>query len=182
MLKVFLCAKEYFVILIYRMETEEATEEPAVQITSDRAKPSVAFISGHIELTTATFLQHYQAPLDFAIAAGDHFIISNAKGADTLALRYLLDNAVSPARIKIYLHASRRGTQRPNIYQYKALDVATRIVWGSHTDHDSVMTKESDYDILLVRSEEGTREFYGSRFRRGRVSGTEKNRLRRQES
>ena len=166
--------------------------------------PRIAFISGHIDLTQDTFDQNYRAPLDDAIAAGDSFIVSSSRGADTLALDYLLTANVSTERITTYLNTplppkappkrsnnkaknansspnqtNRRDPDPSTIQKYEDVGVNVKLVSGDHTKRDTVMTRESDYDILWVRPEAETRTLYGSKWRPGRVSGTEKNRLRR---
>jgi len=155
---------------------------------SQQQTPRTAFISGHIDLTQTTFAQEYSARLDAAIAANDTFIVSTAKGADTMALEYLLAHNVDPSRITIYLHTPPPQKQRSRADaaavietedKYCARGLRTSIVEGGHTERDAVMTRESDYDILWVRSEEDTRALYGRKYRAGRVSGTEKNRVRR---
>jgi TorA maturation chaperone TorD len=55
----------------------------------------------------------------------------------------------------------------------------TRIIEGYHTDRDAAMTETSDYDILWVRGDAETAALYGSKYRPGRVSGTQKNKERR---
>lgn len=67
-------------------------------------RPRTAFISGHIEIAKEVFLEHYQSRLDTAVTAGDNFILSNAGGADSLALTYLFEHGVSPSRITVYIH------------------------------------------------------------------------------
>lgn len=139
------------------------------------------------------FTQNYAAPLDAAIAQGDNFIMSNAGGADTMGLAYLDSHGVSPDRITIYLHTP-QPNRRLNATQtrinslrfgsdveeaYKKKGYKCKVVQGFHTERDAVMTEESDYDILWIRSDEDTRKLYGAKYRRGRISGTQKNMDRR---
>jgi hypothetical protein len=49
----------------------------------------------------------------------------------------------------------------------------------SDTERDESMTKDSDFNILWVRSEEETKKLLGKKYKPGFVSGTERNRLRR---
>lgn len=167
------------------------------------SKPRVAFISGHIDLDRPTFTTNYASRLDAAIAAGDTFILSSSRGADTFALQHLLDAGVAKDRITVYLNthlppkplpkgtkdraakskannANRRDPTPGAIQHYEDLGVGVKLVSGDHEKRDTVMTRESDYDVLWVRSEEETRAVYGRKWRPGRVSGTEKNRLRRE--
>lgn len=50
----------------------------------------------------------------------------------------------------------------------------------SHTERDAAMTAASDYDILHYLSEEECRLLYGKKYN-SRVSGTQKNEMRRLE-
>ena len=178
---------------------DDKTPSGVVKGDEDRkSRPRVAMISGHIDLAPETFLLHYQAPLDAAIAAGDSFVLSNAGGADTLALGYLLSRSVPPERITIYIHTPPARRQKhgganetmkridrqrtgPEVLDgYRVQGFGVKVVDGWHTERDAIMTRESDYDILWVRSEEDTRMLYGKKYRPGRVSGTEKNRERRE--
>lgn len=52
------------------------------------------------------------------------------------------------------------------------------VVGKGHTERDEAMTRASHYDILRYRTEEECRLLYGSNYRK-RVSGTEKNEIRR---
>lgn len=52
------------------------------------------------------------------------------------------------------------------------------VVGGGYTERDEAMTRASHYDILRYRTEEQSRAFYGAAYWR-RVSGTEKNEIRR---
>ncbi len=51
---------------------------------------SINFISGHLDLTAAEFEEHYRLEIDLALARGDGFVVSDARGADTMAQTYLL--------------------------------------------------------------------------------------------
>ncbi|KAF2501489.1 hypothetical protein BU16DRAFT_426794, partial [Lophium mytilinum] len=138
--------------------------------------PRVAFISGHIDITTAQFHTQYASHLDTAIAHGDTFIMSNAGGADTMGLAYLRDHGVAPDRITIYMHMP-RANRKLNATQKEGYGI--RVVQGYHNERDAAMTEESDYDILWVRDEADTAKLYGGKYRPGRVSGTQKNMDRR---
>lgn len=173
-----------------------------------QARARIAFISGHIDLAQCDFDQHYKPHLDQAVAAGDAFIVSSSRGADTLALDYLLAAGVSGEKITVYLNTplppkqppkgsgakgggrkgDRAGSNQTNrrdpapamIQRFENMGVNVKMIGGDHTRRDTVMTRESDYDVLWVRPEEETKRLYGTKWRPGRVSGTEKNRLRRE--
>ncbi|KAF2731031.1 hypothetical protein EJ04DRAFT_21339 [Polyplosphaeria fusca] len=153
----------------------------------------VAFVSGHIDITQAQFLENYSAALEAAIHRGDAFVLSNALGVDTLALAYLRSHGVPASRITIYLHAPRPGRE-PIARQVPANNTrlgdeaeakytkegySVKVVDGYHTERDAAMTHDSDHDILWIRSEADTAALYGAKYRPGRVSGTQKNKDRR---
>ncbi|OCK86117.1 hypothetical protein K432DRAFT_377071 [Lepidopterella palustris CBS 459.81] len=160
---------------------------------TELGRPRTAFVSGHIDITSSQFTENYSAGLDAAIANGDNFIMSNAGGADTMALAYLRAHNVSPDRITIYMHTPRpnqklNGTQvRINSTRlgkaveekYAKEGYGFKVVKGYHTERDTAMTEDSDYDILWVRSEGDTKKLYGAKYRAGRISGTQQNKDRR---
>jgi hypothetical protein len=81
---------------------------------------------------------------------GHRYILGPARGTDTLAFKFLRNSGVTANRIQVYLNARED----------------TRIM-------------EEFYDILLrYRTEKECRTFFGPRYRK-RISGTEKNELRR---
>lgn len=160
------------------------TERPGSKSTSDQHSPRVAFVSGHIDLSYETFLLHYKDPLNVAIANGEHFIFSNANGADSMALHYLLSQNVSASRITIYVHTPPTRRQKPGganeiirqidrlrtgsetLDRYRKQGFGVRVINGWHTEPDAAMTRESDYDILWVHPDEETKALYGNKYRR----------------
>lgn len=134
------------------------------------ANCKTAFISGHIDVSEEEFLYFYAKPIDQAIAEGNHFVVGDAPGVDLLSQKYVVEH-VGPKRITVFC----RGTT-PRCLHCKELTV----IYGfeSHEAKDAAMTKNSDYDIAFVRSVEEQKALYGNRFR-PRISGTEKNLLRR---
>ena len=46
-------------------------------------EPSTNFVSGHLDLTCAEFDAHYRPAIDKALAAGDSFVVGDARGADS---------------------------------------------------------------------------------------------------
>lgn len=165
--------------------------------SSNTTPTKVAFISGHIDLTEASFLTHYQAAIDKAILENEHFILSNAGGADSLALQYLLHHDVHPSRITIYLHTppERRKknanatmrfidelrTGEATLARYREQGLNVKVINGWHTQRDAAMTAASDYDVLWVRPDEETKLLYGEKYRPDRISGTQKNKNRRED-
>ena len=152
-------------------------------MTSEHS-PHTCFVSGHIDLTPSQFALHYAPTLSITAKSGHAFVLSNALGADSMALEYLLANArVEPARITIYMRHAGDGSRGRDSVQlekdYKTRGMNVKRVKGTHWDRDAAMTMASNDDILWVRPAEETKAMYGAMYRPGRVSGTEKNRLRR---
>lgn len=142
----------------------------------------IAFVSGHIDITHDQFHQHYSLPLDNAIAAGHNFILSTARGTDSLALEYLLSKGVDPSRIKVYIARPtdpRKGALI-DARKYTNRGLSVEVVVGWHAERDAEMTNASVYDVLWVRPENETRLLYGTKYRGGRISGTQKNLERRE--
>ena len=133
------------------------------------------FISGHIDLSPDEFAARYHAPLEAALRPGPapaHFVVGDAPGADLLAQQYLLSRGVDPAAITVFhMGSAPRCTASPQLPCVGG--------FGSHAAKDAAMTRASDADIAFPRSEAEQRACYGDRYR-PRVSGTEKNLLRRQ--
>ena len=166
---------------------------------SKRKSAKVAFVSGHIDLSNDTFTIQYKTCLDEAIRNGDNFILSNAGGADSMALEYLLSQDVSPSRITIYIHTPPARRQKPGganetmkridrlrtgpetQERYRNQGLCVKVINGWHTERDAEMTRDSDYDILWVRPDDETKALYGKKYRPGRISGTQKNKDRREQ-
>ena len=102
----------------------------------------IAFISGHLDLTDAEFNTHYIPKIELAILKGDSFVIGDAKGADTMAQLYLMDNAIDNVTI-YHMFTSPRNL----CCQF----FNTKGGFKSDKERDSAMTAESDYDIAWVR-------------------------------
>lgn len=179
-----------------------ATLDPSSQVllTPSRPvlKPRIAFISGHIDITLKQFSDNYHAALDVAIHRGDTFVLSTSQGADTLALAYLRSQNTDPSRITVYILAPYMQSSRSGHFNatqsqtngtklgdealelYKKEGYNVKVVKGRHDDRDAAMTEDSDYDILWIRNHAETAALYGRKYRRGRVSGTQKNKDRRE--
>lgn len=101
-----------------------------------------AFVSGHRSLTPAEFYQHYQLQLDKAIAAGHHFVVGDAPGADAMVQMYLV-NRVESERVTVF-HARRKPR---NWYG----GFAVQGDYARQSAKDAAMTAISDYDIAWVQ-------------------------------
>ncbi len=144
----------------------------------------IIFVSGHINLTKTEFCEHYKPKLDKLIETKKNkIVVGNAAGADTIALNYLLENGYPPNMITIYYHRfDKNHLFRENEYKSKNLNVING--FKSFEERDSAMTFNSDEDLLWIRPMEETRkiiEASGIKFRPERISGTEKNFIRRQQ-
>lgn len=128
-----------------------------LQKRSER-KQQIAFVSGHRDLLPSEFYQHYQPQLDEAIAAGHHFVVGDAPGADAMVQMYLstepvlnlpknsrqvLTDRVAPERVTVY-HARRKPRHWYNGF-------AIQGGYASQSAKDAAMTAVSDYDIAWVR-------------------------------
>ena len=110
----------------------------------------INFISGHLDLTTAEFDEHYRQKIDNALSKNQGFVVGDARGADTLAQQYLFDK--TKAVVVYHMFESPRNNA----------GFPTRGGFQSDKERDEQMTRDSHQDIAWVR--------------RGREkSGTQKN-------
>jgi hypothetical protein len=138
----------------------------------------IAFISGPLEVDPAYFDIHYAPRIQQAIREGHRFILGPSRGTDTLAFDFLKKFNVPASRIRVYLNTSEETRLKGGFKRFEQAGGSVVIVKGGHTQRDEAMTRASHYDILRYRTEEECRALYGAAFRK-RVSGTEKNELRR---
>lgn len=170
------------------------------------AAPRVAFISGHTDLSDTDFEQHYIPQIEVALEARDSFIFGDATGVDTQAIDFLLSPSTVAKYPSISDRITLYTSRVNNISRLEKL--VTKVISPKdnrlqqipeeleslmdgvkdkgrdrarykHMLRDTHLTLDSDYDILWVRSEEKSREFYGSKYR-PRISATEINRQRRE--
>ncbi len=119
---------------------------------------SIAYISGHLKLSEQEFAEHYEPKIQEAAKRGDSFIVCDARGADTMAQKYLYEIGVE--NVTVYHMFDK---PRNNKYHFP-----TKGGFKSDEDRDKAATYASDYDIAWVRP--GREE-----------SGTAKNLYRRKE-
>lgn len=144
-------------------------------------QPKIAFISGPLGSDTDYFNTHYLPLLRHAVEENHHFIVGPSRGIDTQARRYLLHEArILPTRITIFLNGTETSRLRPKLKSFEASGGKVVVAGRNHTERDVAMTRASHYDILRYRTEAECRVLYGDAYRK-RVSGTEKNELRRQQ-
>lgn len=116
---------------------------------------SVAFVSGHLDLTEEEFNKYYVPQIEAACARGCRFVVGDARGADLLFQRH----AHAVGLVVTVFHMFERP--RHNVGEFA-------VVGGFDSDatRDEAMTAASSLDIAWVRP--------------GRErSGTAKNLLRR---
>ena len=102
---------------------------------------STYFVSGHLNLTHAEFLEHYKPKLDEALRdLSSKFVVGDARGADTLAQKYLFS---SGAEVTVF-HMFKKP--RNNVGNHR-----TRGGYTSDKERDEAMTAASDADIAWVR-------------------------------
>lgn len=129
----------------------------------------VSFISGHLNLSQKEFDDHYKGHIDHVIENGGHFVVGDANGTDLMAQQYL--GAMGYKNVTVY-HMFDKPRNNENKYP-------TIGNYTSDDQRDAAMTECSDQDIAWVRTPEETKKLLGKKYRAGRISGTEKNILRR---
>jgi len=138
----------------------------------------VAFISGPLVVETGYFDKHYAPRIQQAIREGHLFILGPSRGTDTLAFDFLKKSGVPASRIRVYLNSSEETRIRGVFKQFEQAGGSVVMVKGGHDQRDEAMTRASHYDILRYRTEQECQVLYGAAYRK-RISGTEKNELRR---
>lgn len=142
-------------------------------------KPAIAFISGHLDLTKEQFKEHYVPKLDKAITAGHDFVVGSARGADSMALDYLLDHCPDTKRITVYIHSRNKTLQQKLVNRITKLGIKSIRGFKSDTCRDAACTQASTYDIAWVRPKEDTAKLLGDKYDPNGLSGTEQNLMRR---
>lgn len=117
----------------------------------------VAFVSGHLTLSSEEFDANYLRPIRDAMVRGDKFVVGDARGADAMVQEYL--SLVGVKDVTVYHMFDK---PRNNKYNFP-----TKGGFKSDDERDAAMTAASDYDIAWVRPGRKT-------------SGTAKNLARRQ--
>lgn len=133
---------------------------------------TVYFISGHTDITQEQFDHHYrQRIVEAASNPLNEFVMVTAPGADTMSQK-LLTELMACDRMTVY----HRG-ESPEFLADPSIKTVGG--WKSHDQKDAAMTKNSDVDILYVRSTDESKKLYGDKFNPKRMSGTQKNLNRR---
>lgn len=137
-----------------------------------------AFVSGHVNITPEEFALHYTPKLEEALARGDEFVVGSAEGADKMALIWLAKAGVAH-KTTVYGYEKNPNTMSDRIRGCIRLGFNTRQGFESYTKRDAKMTEDSDYDIAWVRPPEECKKLLGEAYNPDRVSGTERNLIRR---
>ncbi|QKF93667.1 hypothetical protein QKU48_gp0209 [Fadolivirus algeromassiliense] len=140
---------------------------------------NIYFISGHLDLTEDEFNVHYKYKIDAALNDNSKFVIGDARGADSLAQKYLSQKAYNYDktiydRVTVYHMFDK---PRNNYGKFKTI--------GGFIDdesRDAQMTNDSNKDILWIRSSEEQKKKLGSKYNPFHISGTTKNMMRRIET
>ena len=160
------------------MSPSKLRSQAPAKLQAPKRPTPVAFISGPLEVEPAHFDTHYAPRIQQAIREGHHFILGPARGTDTLAFEFLKNSGVPASRIRVYLNSREETHIRRVFKRFEQRGGSVVVVKGGHTERDEAMTRASHYDILRYRTEEECQAFYGPTYRK-RISGTEKNELRR---
>ncbi len=99
------------------------------------------FISGHLDLTTGEFREHYAPRIAAAITEDAAFVVGDARGCDLMSQLYLRDQRALRVQVFHMLEWPRN-----NIGGFPT-------VGGFQTDEerDEAMTARSDVDIAWIR-------------------------------
>lgn len=144
----------------------------------------VWFVCGHLDLKEDEFLAHYKPRLDALlerVKLGEQlrFVMGNARGADTMALQYLLQHSITmcPQNICVHVLGWKDGEQ--NLREERrltALGVQVHLYGTTDPEfRDANMTLLSTHDLAWVRSPATTKRLLGNKYDPNRISGTQQN-------
>ncbi|KAJ5775016.1 uncharacterized protein N7511_000027 [Penicillium nucicola] len=144
---------------------------------SDR---QIAFVSGPIDTgpSESYFHTHYVTKINEAIERDHDFVLGPIpSGVDADALAYLLLTVPVLDRITIFVTQAEDGMWGE---RFRTMGVHVEVVEGQMTrDRDAALTRASTYDILRVRTKAEAQALYGSMWREGHITNTERNWKRR---
>jgi hypothetical protein len=101
---------------------------------------SIAFVSGHLDLTQEEFAAHYIPKIQSVIARGGHFVVGDARGADLLFQQYAAKNSLN-----VIVHHMFQSPRNNAGY------FPTKGGFQSDEARDTAMTNSSTEDIAWVR-------------------------------
>lgn len=108
-------------------------------MTEFPSRKTIHYISGHLDLTSAEFEEHYRPAIDAALGRGESFLVGDARGADAIAQNYLFDK--TEAVVVYHMFASPRNNA----------GFPTFGGFTSDESRDAKLTADSDQDIAWVR-------------------------------
>lgn len=105
--------------------------------------PTTVFVSGHLDLTEDEFQEHYVPLLTEYCSLGYHFVVGDARGADSMTQLFLENHP----------------NKSPHVMVYHMFDQPRNMLGGfnscggfqSDTERDTEMTIGSDIDLAWVR-------------------------------
>lgn len=123
---------------------------------------SIFFISGHLDLTHDEFIKYYKKPIDNEIKNSSHFIIGDARGADTMAQTYIHGKGYTDVCI---FHIGEKP--RNNVGNFN-----TTGGFESDKDRDKACTMCSEFDIAYCRSKSIMQQTLKDKYKEGYKNGT----------
>lgn len=106
-------------------------------------KKPTAYISGHLDLTTKEYNEHYHSKILDAVIAGHDFVVGDARGADWFAQCQLQIVALPGISNVVVYHM---GSSPRNNCGFTLIGG-----YASDSARDEAMTDASTYDIAWVR-------------------------------
>ncbi len=133
----------------------------------------IYFIFGPLDISIDDFTLHYKSKITEAAKEKDSkFVLGDANGADTMSnllLSTLVDNKT---RVVIYHMFDKPRNNAGNF--------PTRGGFKNDNSRDDEMSKISHRDIGWVRSPNEAKLYYGDKYDPKRITGTQKNFIRRE--
>jgi hypothetical protein len=100
---------------------------------------TVYFVSGHLDLTPMEFQISYVPKLEAALNVGGHFVVGDARGADSMAQEWLKAHN-APTTVYHMFEAPRNNAGHQTLGGF-----------FSDAERDAAMTSASQVDIAWVR-------------------------------
>lgn len=98
------------------------------------------FVSGHLDVTSEEFLEHYAPRIQAAMAEGAAFVVGDARGCDLLTQKFLLAAAYMRVTVFHMLAAARNNAGFQTVGGFE-----------SDAERDAAMTAVSTHDLAWVR-------------------------------
>ena len=98
------------------------------------------FIAGYTDLTPLEFATHYRSELNYALASGGYFILSDEPGTCNMAFAHLLAHGVPTSQITIYCSTTSpaRGERPYDNSEFSVVEVE-----GGETERYEAMARVS---------------------------------------